>query len=112
MDKKTDDSCLRTEPWDHSGYDKINDWRKRSKALLDEILDVLEKEENLGFYDSLMDMGTDASLIRMAYDKYLTNSNRKHGIHNDKHTHTPEEIQRQNKGGYDNFDRIKRILTK
>ena len=108
----TEDS-IRRKPWDDSGYKKIHDWEKRIKSVLDEILDVIEKGESIGYYDGLIDLDTNAVLIHLAHDKYVDINNNKQGYDsNPKLKHTFTEIIEQNRGGYgkEEFARIMRLL--
>ena len=42
---------------------KANDWQKRLKTILDEMLDMLDNNEDIGYFDSMIDVKTDALLF-------------------------------------------------
>ena len=105
----------------HPPLSPMHDWRHRLSSVLDELLDTLENEKDYGFFDSIMDVQTDALLIERAMSKYIEEHNKrwakregiKHEINPTLIT-TPEQLKEgYNKGGYSvkQWNRIHKILT-
>lgn len=83
----------------------------KSKEILDEILNLLEKEESQGYRDSIIDLGTNLELGRIALHKYVDMVSRKWNT-KPEHNYDKATIQTLNKGGYSEkeFARILEIL--
>lgn len=84
-----------------------------SENILNTLLDLLEKKESQGYRDSIIDLGTNLELARMALHKYVDMTSRKWNT-KPEHEYNETEINKLNKGGYDKeeFERIVEILSK
>ena len=82
------------KPSEGSGYSRIHAWEHKLRKVLEDILDAVEKEEKLGYFDSLMDIDSHATLIIMARDRYVDIGQE------DKHHISVESIKETFRGGY------------
>ena len=98
-----DELMITISEEEKDGFERIHDWDHYTRAVLNNILLAIEKKQRLGYFDSLIDLGTNIELIKMAKARYidLFNEN-KNGerFRNPKMSITKEDIDAQNKGGY------------
>ena len=96
-------------------------WRPQLKNILIELIDIIENDEDFGYFDSIIDVQTDALLIEKAMRKYCDEHNRRYSIRKgEKHEYrsdllsTKSEIEKCFRGGYTTEleERILRVLTK
>ena len=53
------------------GFERIHDWDHYTREVLDNILSAIESKQQLGYFDSLIDVDTNCKLIIMARAIYI-----------------------------------------
>lgn len=104
----------------HPPLSPMHDWEHRLSSVLYEMIDMLENDQDHGYFDSIIDVQTHALLIEKAMRKYCDEHNkrwaksvgREYEGRADLQT-TPAQIRHSNRGGYStkNWSRIHKILT-
>lgn len=104
----------------HPPLSPMHDWEHRLSSVLYEMIDMLENDQDHGYFDSIIDVQTHALLIEKAMRKYCDEHNkrwsksvgREYEGRADLQT-TPAQIKHNNRGGYSTKDwsRIHKILT-
>ena len=96
-----------------------HDWSSRLRDILDELVDKLEKQEDFGFFDSIIDVQTHAILIDRLMKRYVQDHNRRWSNNNgEEYTEHPnlitsrEFLEKQWRGGYsvDDKEKITKVL--
>lgn len=83
------------------GFDRIHDWDKYTREVLNNILFAIENEQQLGYFDSLIDVETNCNLIRMARNVYIDQFNKDGSKFSSiQMPITKEDIDRECRGGY------------
>lgn len=115
------DGTIAKIPQESKLLSPAHDWRTRTKMILDDILEVLEKKEDFGYFDSIIDVQTYALLIEKAMRKYVLEYNKRWCANNDGKmdeyminmlTITKEELQKCYKGCYSTEyeERLERLI--
>ena len=98
----------------------MHDWESRLSSVLYEMIDMLENDQDHGYFDSIIDVQTHALLIEKAMRKYCDEHNKRWCKHEGEEYEgradlqtTPEQIKDHNRGGYSvkDWNRIHKVLT-
>lgn len=86
---------------ERDGFDRIHDWDKYTREVLNNILIAIENKQRLGYFDSLIDLETNCNLINMARAVYIDQFNKDGSRFRNPHMKiTREDIDKQCRGGY------------
>lgn len=87
------------------GISTLHDWEHRLREILLDMLDALEREKDFGYFDCIIDIGTDVEIIGLLRQKYLDQHNMRYELSQGrdyipKFKIPEEELKKQFKGGY------------